>query len=620
MVNPVLNQINKSLSQAVEKEYGALAGSVSIHFEHPAAESYGDYATNIALVIAKKLQQNPKIVAEKLSAILLEKYSHQFASIEVAGPGFINFRLSEQQLVATIAEIYSQKSKYGQSSLFSGKKFLIEHTSPNTIKTLHVGHVRNNVLGMAVKRILEFAGVQVFLDAINNDRGIHVMKANWAYLQYGRKDQSITLQAPKVSWVDLLDEWYRLEHQGGRVDSASWRKPSPGEKPDLFVDQFYTLGIQAEEKYPQAKEAMREMLRAWENKDEKVRLLWWKLRNWTFSGFRSTYKRLGSHHDKQWFENDFYEHGRETILEGLKKGVFQKLPDGAVLSNLESYQLPNTIILRSDGTTMYHTQDLYLVQLKRQEFAADLYIWDIGPEQSLYLRQLFAMCEQMGIGKRDHYFHLSYGFIYLKGEGKMSSRKGNVVSADWLMDEVVKKVKKIIKQTGDGRDLTQAQVDEVAENIAIGAIKYAMLKVSRESDISFDIDESISLEGDSGPYLQYTYARCHSVLANAKSKIRNSSASWRIEIRNFNPQELAILRWLYRFPEVVQEAAKNYAPNLICSFLYELAKRYNRFYQEHSILKAETSKQEFRLLLTSATSQVIKNGLHLMGIKTPEKM
>jgi len=551
-------------------------GEKEIFLEIPELMEHGDYATNICLIKAKKLKKEPIELAREIKSKLEkdESLKRIVSNISVAGPGFINFTLSQEALLNNLDDIAKLGKEFGKSKANEGKKVLLEHTSPNTIKTLHVGHVRNNTLGMAVHNIMEFTGCKVKLDAINNDRGIHVMKALWAYLKEGGD------KTPK----DI--------------------------KTDHFVNKYYIEGAKKAEDPENLKE-MRFLLKKWEEKDEEVRSKWKKLRDWTFSGFKDTYERLGSRHDKQWFESDFYEQGKDIVEKGLKKGVFRKLKDKAVLSNLEKYGLPDTIILRADGTSMYHTQDLRLTELKREKFPSGLYIWDIGPEQSLYLKQLFAMCEQLGIGKKDDYLHLTYGFVFLKGGGKMSSRKGNVISADWLMDEMVKRARKIITKSETSRGLSQKEVEKVSEQVGIGAIKYGFLKISKDRDLHFDLGESLSLEGNSGPYLQYTYARIQSVLKKSK-EMKDFS------LKKLNKEEILLLRLLVRFPEVVLESSNNLAPNLVVNYIYELAQKYNNFYSKHKILGSEN--EGFRLKLSSATAKVINNGLALLGIDTPEKM
>ncbi len=573
-------EIIKALQRATSEK--------DIQVEFPENEEHGDYSTNVAMLIAKRQNKSPLEVARKIVSKLQKDSTLTGTTdrIEVAGGGFINFFLNREYLLKKLEEIVSKKEKFGRSSILQGKIFLIEHTSPNTVKTLHIGHVRNNVLGMTLHNLFEAIGAKVTMDAINNDRGIHVMKAVWAYLKYGH----------------------------GRTPQ------SENKKPDHFVDKFYRMGVKAE-RDEKIKKKMQELLRRWEAGDEKVRAIWKKLRDWTYAGFLETYKRLGSLHDYQWFESDFYEEGKKIVLEGLKKGIFRRLDDGAVLSDLSKYNLPDTIILRADGTTMYHTQDLRLTQLKREKFPSDKYFWVIGPEQTLYLKQLFAMAEKLGIGKREDYEHIAYGFVYLKGRGKMSSRAGNVISADWLMDRVVAKAKSIIEKSETSRGLGEEEKQDVAEAAGIGAIKYSFLKVARLTDIYFDIDESLALEGNSSPYLQYTYARTQSIMA--KSKIQNPNVNnLKIENWKLKTEEELVIRLLSRFPEIIIDAAKNYSPNLLCNYLFSLAQKYNTFYNSFRIVNAPEGQESenFRLLLSKSVGQVIKNGLELLGIKTPERM
>lgn len=573
-----------------------------IHLETPEREEHGDYSSNVAMQLFSRNKEqskkdkdskSPHGLAERIVEDLLkDKELQEIAEkIEVAGTGFINFWLKKGVLLKNLIKVVEEGENFGESGTLKGKKYLLEHTSPNTIKTLHVGHVRNNVLGMAVHNILEFAGAEVTLDAINNDRGIHVMKAVWAYMKYG---EGKTPEGENV-------------------------------KPDHFVDRFYVMGVKEAEN-PQVKEEMQTLLKKWEDGDGEVRNLWSKLRSWTLEGFRKTYERLGSSHDYQWFESDFYMHGKEMVEEGLEKGIFKRLEDGAVLSDLGKYGLSDTIVLRADGTSMYHTQDLYLTKLKREKFPSDLYIWDIGPEQELYLKQLITMCEQLEIGSREDYYHMPYGFVYLKGMGKMSSRAGNVISADKLIDEAVAKTIDIINSSETGRDLSDSEKEEISEFVGLGAIKYGFLKLGRTTDLQFDLKESLSLEGDSGPYIQYTYARTQSVMRKAlgTSELGNSVNIKPIpSTYSLMPEEYSLLRSFIQFSDVIAMSAKNYSPNILCNYLYVLASKFNLFYQKCDILEQRTKdkgQSEFRLLLTSATGQILKNGLNLLGIQTPERM
>jgi arginyl-tRNA synthetase len=581
-----------------------------IKVDAPELSEHGDYSTNVAMRLASK-RQSARVVANEIVKKLQKdsKLCKHVSKIEVAGGGFINFYLKKDVLINNLIQIGGIKDKYGKVDSLKGKKILLEHTSPNTIKTLHVAHIRNNVLGISIHNILEFAGADVKLDAINNDRGIHVMKAFWEYINCGKN------KTPE----------------------------SVGEKPDHFVDKFYVMGAKAYED-DKDKKKIQDLLRKWEEGDNKVRTVWKKLRDWTLKGFEQTYSRLGSFHDQQWFESDFYKKGKEIVQQGLKGGIFRKLEDGAVLTNLSRYGLTDTIVIRSDGTSMYITQDLYLTKLKREKFPSDKYIWDIGPEQTLYLKQMFAVCEQLGIGKIGDYFHLSYGLINVKGGGKMSSRAGNIISADELMDSVVKKAGQIIEKSKTSRGFSAAQKSELSEIVGIGAIKYGFLKVGRITDLYFDIDKSLALDGDSGPYLQYTVARANSVLQRAKFSNINFQISNELKenLKNhkLNDEELSVLRTLVHFSEVVERAEGEYAPNFICEYLFDLAQKYNTFYNKHRIINQKSkfknknqnlkskngrvekslSVEQFRLLLTFALAQVLKNGLGLLGIQAPERM
>jgi arginyl-tRNA synthetase len=303
---------------------------------------------------------------------------------------------------------------------------------------------------------------------------------------------------------------------------------------------------------------------------------------------------------------------------GLKKGVFKKSRE-AVVTDLARFGLTDTVVQKADGTALYFTQDLALTKLKKTQFPSDLYIWDIGAEQQLYLKQLFAVAEQLGIEKREKFFHLNYALINFKGAGKMATRTGKVIKADKVLDELHQRAVKVIEASNQelrGK-LSPKQLDELAETVAIGAIKYSLLKFARETTIQFDIDESLALEGNSGPYLQYTFARCQSVLAKAGAEKLTLNES----MTEILPEELAVLRSLYQLPEVVQEAGENFAPNLLCNFLFDLAQKYNLFYNKQPILKAASPEQmNFRLALTRATAQVLSNGLKMLGIATPARM
>ncbi len=634
----IKNQIQNDFGKVLEK----LKIRQKVIFEHPANPEHGDYATNIALVTFKNrpktMREETKLPLDWASKIVnawrLSGMPEYLAKIEVVKPGFINLWLKNDIFSKELEKVLTEVEKYGSLTDFKGKKFLLEHTSPNPQTTIMLGHLRNNFLGMTTTNILEFLGAKVTKDCIVNDRGVHLCRAMWGYLVFGRKraglkkskilnfekitDSQIKKESAKTNWQELLEEWSKKK--------SSWWMPSDlGLKPDHTNLIWYVLGSKAYKILPEVKEQVEAMLVAWEAENKKILSLWRQLLGWSAKGYEDTYKRIGSAHDYVWYEHKLYKGGKELIEKGLKKKVFKKLPDGAVLSDLKDYGLTDTILQKSDGTALYHTFDINLTLQKRKKFPSDLYIWDIGNEQTLYLKQLFAMCEQLGIGKREDYFHLNYALINFKGGKKMATREGMVVKADKILDELHQRSLKLIKSTDQelrGK-LDKKELNNLAEIVALGAIKYSLLKYARETTIYFDIDESLALEGNSGPYLQYTYARTQSVLRKSQVSNLKSQINSKFSIINyqFNSEEMNLLRSLYQFPEIVQEAGENYAPNLICNFLYDLAQKYNLFYNKHSILKAKNQKsREFRLALSQAVSQILNNGLNLLGIAAPRKM
>jgi len=651
-----------SLKYKLQAAIGEAAGEVlgekikpeDVHLEHPENEKYGDYASNIAIAMFsdiknKKLKikntnkksknlkpysngvmeqwSNLRQLAEAIIKILKQNKSlkGKVESVEVAGAGFINIKIKNDWLIKQLQKAVREGKKYGTNEIGKGQKWLIEHTSPNPNKAIHLGHLRNNVTGMAIANNWENLGIKVIRDCIDNNRGIAIAKLMWGYLKFARKDGKE---------VTDIDYWYN--HQG------EWQTPKDlGMRPDRFVDQLY---VKASEdfKKKEVEEEVRKLVIDWEKEDKKTWALWRKVLSYSYAGQQLTLKRLGNKWDKIWHEHEHYKKGKDLVKQGLKKGIFKKLEDGAVVSDLSKYNLPDTILIKSDGSALYITQDLALTKLKRETFKPDRLFWVIGPEQSLALKQLFAICEQLGIGKVKDYTHIAYGYMSIKGKGKMSSRQGTVVYIDDLID----RSKKIILKKIDKENFKKDEVNKLAEKIALGAVKYSILKVRRMADIAFDFGESLAFEGNSGPYLQYTFARTQSVLAKATSyqlPATSKKKNWKLETGDWklSAEEISILRWLYRYPEVVFQAGKEYAPNIICNFLHELAQRFNTFYAKHSILQPQNAHvargklhvvsrettshtlratSQFRLLMTASVGQVLSNGLTLLGIEPLEKM
>ncbi|MBI5414499.1 arginine--tRNA ligase [Candidatus Peregrinibacteria bacterium] len=566
---------------------------IEIQLEHPKEESHGDYSANVAFLLSKELKKSPLKIADEI--VKKMKKPDFISDISVAAPGFINFTFAPEVF---LEELQSIDEKYGSSEWGKGKKWSIEHTSPNPNKAMHIGHLRNNVIGMSLSKIWEYIGIEIVVDCMDNNRGIAITKLMWGFLKFAHKNSE---EKTDISyWYGHKDEWNTPE--------------SLGVRPDKFVDDLYVKGAGDFSSSKESETIVRQMVVDWEAKDKKTWALWELVLKYSYQGQQMTLQRLGNRWDKIWHEHEHYQEGKDFVEEGLKKGIFRKLEDGVILTNLEKdYDLADTVVIKSDGTSLYITQDLSLTKIKKDTFRADKMFWVIGPEQSLALKQMFAVCEQLGIGKVEDFTHLSYGWMSIKGQEKMSSRLGNVIYIDDLVDIAKEGVLEKMKES----NFPPEERNQIAEKVALAAVKYSILKVGRTMNIEFDMESSISFEGNSGPYIQYTFVRTKSILKRLETKFDHTN----VNIAHFEKQEIDILRWVYRFGEVVEEAAKNYSPHLLCTYLFELAKRYNALYNELQILKEEDEqKRNLRLLITEKVGIILKKGMELLNIEMPERM
>jgi arginyl-tRNA synthetase len=387
------------------------------------------------------------------------------------------------------------------------------------------------------------------------------------------------------------------------------------------VDQLYVQAAQDYEQNQEIASKIKQLVIDWENHHKQTRALWEKVMDYSHQGQALTLKRLGNQWDHVWHEHEHYELGKEFVQKGLEQGIFRQLEDGAVLTDLKDYDLPDTILQKSDGTSLYITQDIGLTYLKKQKHHADKMFWVVGPEQNLALRQMFAVCDQLGIADYNTLNHLSYGYMSLKNQGKMSSRAGNVIYIDDLIDEAKCRVQDKMHKEG----LSEREIDQLSEQVALGAVKYSILRVGRQTDMAFDFETALSLNGNSGPYLQYTHARADSVLrkANAGTAKNDTTAVEKEQIwlgLELQAEEQDLLRYIYRWPEVIKEAGLNYEPSALATFLYQLAQKYNSFYNKYQILVNNNEIRSFRLTLTQAVKQVLAESLSLLGISAPERM
>lgn len=562
------NLLAKSIAEKLNIEENEIAKLIEV----PPAEELGDYAL-ACFTLAKKLKKKPVEIANELSKTL--SLPKGFAKMESKG-AYLNFFIDPAFLAKqVIGEILSKRDRFGASNIGKGKRVMIEYSQPNTNKPLHVGHLRNDSIGMAISNIFEFSGYNVIRANLMNDRGIHICKAMLAYKLFGKNE------TPETAGI----------------------------KGDSFVGKYYVLFHEKAKEMPELNEMARELLQKWEAKDKETLALWKKMRDWVIAGFEQTYKRFGSRFDVIFFESDFYYKVKPIIEEGLAKGVFYKDEKGAIVAKLSP--LPDKVVLREDGTSIYISNDLVLTKHKIEHYNLDLNIFVVASEQELYFKQLFKIFELLGYKWHNINEHLSYGLVLLR-EGKLKSREGKVIDADELIDNVSKLAKKeILKRT----KLSKEELENRALAIALAAIKFSMLRVDPKKNILFEPEKSISFEGSTGPYVQYTYARARSILRKAGEK------SLQADLSLLNSDlERAIVKRLFLFPNVIQNALNERKPNLICNYLIELSELFNSFYHKLPVLKAEPELRKARLMLVEATSIVIANALRLLNIPILEEM
>ncbi len=561
-----MQELLKNLIQIVSK---LSATDTIINLGRPSNPAHGDYSTSIALKLSKELKKNPlevaRMIVEKLPKNdLVEK-------AEIVKPGFINFWLSNEYLIKRM-----QKSAENHFDIFpfhlgKNKKIMVEFAHPNTHKLFHIGHLRNISTGEAIVRILETVGNKVIRSNYQGDVGLHIAKC-----LYSIQNSKFRIQNMKT-----LQE--KIE----------------------FIGKAYTEGTKAYEEDENAKKEIIEINRMIYEKDPKIMTLWNETRQWSLDYFNEVYKRVYSHFDRFYFESELPERGIEIVHVALKKRILEK-SKGAIVFNGKKFGLDTRVFINSLGFPTYEGKEVALAEKEFSEFGElDKCIHVVTPEQTSFFKVTFKVEELLDEKKyKDRQYHLIYEWVHLK-EGKMSSRTGNIIEGNWLIDEAKKKITELFKCD-----------DAVAEVLAVASVKYSFLKNGVSSPIAFDFNESISLEGNSGTYLLYTYVRTQSIL----KKTNSSQLSINNQQLTISSGELLLLRLLHQFSDTVESAAKSFAPNYIATYLFELAQQFNLFYQEYPVLKAEKNVKTFRLLLTKATGEVLKKGLDLLGIKTVEKM
>ncbi len=542
---------------------------IDVLIEQPANSDFGDYSTSVALKLTKILKKNPFEIAQEIVKNLSKDLS--IKKVEVLKPGFINFWISDKFLVLNVSDLLKkEKFNYPKYYLGKNKKIMVEFAHPNTHKLFHIGHLRNISTGESVVRILEAVGNKVIRSNYEGDVGLHIAKC-----LYGIKNSKTNIK--------------KIKSLQAKIE---------------FLGKMYSSGTKAYEDNEKAKQEIIKINKMIYDHDPGIMPLWTKTRQWSLDYFDENYKRFYSYFDRLYFESELPKRAIEITDEILKKGILEK-SQGAIIFNGKKYGLDIRVFINSLGFPTYEGKELALAEKEFSDFGElDKIIHVVTPEQTSFFKVTFKVEELIDEEKyKNKQYHLIYEWVKLKA-GKMSSREGNIIEANWLIDEVKKKI--LEKFKGD---------KDTSEILAVASAKYSFLKNSTQTIIAFDIDESIAVDGNSAPYLIYTYVRCQSVIK--KSDFNNETMK---QWNNFNNDELNVLRLINQFPETVQQAAVQLAPNLIANYLYELAQKYNYFYQKNKILESEEKTKWFRLMLTQAVKKVIKEGLYLLGIKTVEKM
>lgn len=594
----LIEVLTEQVTLAINHLYAVTPDRKMVQLQKTRKEFEGDM-TLVVFPLLRISKKSPEETATEIGKHL-EAKSEIITSFNTI-KGFLNLTITEGFYIDFLNHAY-QHPHFGIKDKDSdAEKILVEYSSPNTNKPLHLGHIRNNLLGNSLCRILAANGKDVTKTNIVNDRGIHICKSMLAWQKWGNGEEP----SPTKKGDKLVGEYYV------KFDTAYKEQ----------IRELESQGIAHEDAVknaPLIKEAQ-DMLLKWENNDPEIRNLWKKMNQWVYDGFDVTYERLGVDFDKIYYESDTYIVGRDTVLNGLEKDIFYRREDNSVWVNLEPEGLDEKLLLRSDGTSVYMTQDIGTAQLRQNDYRPDKMVYVVGNEQNYHFKVLAVILDQLGFSWAKSLCHMSYGMVELP-EGKMKSREGTVVDADDLMDEMIRTAREMADELGKLEGLSETEKQNNYRIIGLGALKYFILKVDPTKNMTFDPRESIDFNGNTGSFIQYTYARIQSVLRKATEQ--------NIAVQNQVPENLplsekekGLLKLVYDFPTIVSDAAENYSPALIANYCYELVKEYNQFYHDHSIIKEEdTLKRNFRLMLSEFVGKVVLNGMDLLGIEMPERM
>ncbi len=591
--------LNEAVQKAIEDLYGQQVNEAQVQLGQTKREFEG-HLTLVVFPFLKLSRKKPEDTAVEIGNYLAKNTSvvEDFNVIK----GFLNLTISSSAWISVLQSVHDAPRFGCVESDDNSPLVMIEYSSPNTNKPLHLGHVRNNLLGHALSEVMAANGNKVVKTNIVNDRGIHICKSMLAWSKYGHNE---TPETTGKKGDHLVGDYY-----------VAFDKHYKAELKELMAQ-----GMSEEEASaasPLMKEA-REMLVKWENNDPEVRALWKQMNEWVYQGFDDTYKKMGVSFDKIYYESDTYLEGKDKVMEGLDKGFFFKKEDGSVWADLANEGLDQKLLLRADGTSVYMTQDIGTAKLRFADYPIDKMIYVVGNEQNYHFQVLSILLDKLGFSWGKDLVHFSYGMVELP-EGKMKSREGTVVDADDLMEDVVKIAKEVCTEVGRLDECSSEEIDEIARIVGLGALKYFILKVDARKNMTFNPKESIDFNGNTGPFIQYTYARIQSVLRKAAEQGIEIPTTLDTSVK-ISEKAQQLIQSITKFATVVQDAGKDYNPSGIANYIYELVKEYNQFYHDYSILKEENeSLKMLRLVLSMNVAKVIKTGFSLLGIEVPNRM
>ncbi len=593
------NNLQQAVANALKSLYGIEAAPGTVVLQATKKEFEGDY-TVVVFPYVKQARKSPEQVGNELGAEVSKSVA------EVSGynviKGFLNFSVSDSYW-AEFVDSKAGDASYGLSkALPDAKPVVVEYSSPNTNKPLHLGHIRNNLLGWSVSQLLEANGANVKKVNLVNDRGIHICKSMLAWLRYGNGE---TPESSGMKGDHLVGKYY--------VEFDKHYKEE--------INQLVAKGMDEEEAKKQAPLMLeaQQMLKRWEEGDKEIRALWEKMNNWVYAGFDETYRKMGVAFDKIYYESNTYLLGKELVQKGLDMGVLFRKEDGSVWCDLTADGLDQKLLLRRDGTSVYMTQDLGTALLRHNEFDADKLIYVVGNEQDYHFKVLKLVLGKLGFDWADKVYHLSYGMVELPN-GKMKSREGTVVDADDLIAEMEVTAEEMCRDHGKNDDMSPEQLKALYHTLALGALKYFILKVDPTKNMLFNPAESIDFNGNTGPFIQYTYARIRSIVRKAAEQ-EGTDLSLNVKPLELNAKERAVVKALHDLPGTVASAADSYSPAMIANYAYDLAKNFNSFYQDTPILReTDANIRLFRVKLCALVAVALKNTMNILGIDVPERM